>query len=508
MRSAIETARFDAVIIGGGPAGSSVARLLARWGHSVLLITKAEPDGPTLAESLAPSCRKLFDVIGVLDGVDQAGFYRTRGNTVWWGEAEKRSENFAEGATGYQVVRGDFHQVLLRLAESGGAHVQRNSRVRQVTPPSSTDAMVARVEYEDAEGERVVVSARFTLDCSGRAGVIARQGYRRHERAHATLALVGVWRHEGDWGLEDETHTLVETYADGWAWSVPISSSVRYVTVMVDPRVTELERGERLEHVYRAELNKTRQFRQLVVKATLQDQPWGCDASLYCAHQYGGPGVLLVGDAASFIDPLSSFGVKKALASAWLAAVVVHTCLTKPDMQTPALEFFSMREQHMYASYLKQSARFFQEAASGHPHPFWTGRATTIDAGGTREDVDIDELRRDPTVLATFEELKRSPSIELRPTDQACTEKRPAILDREVILEDQLVADSLPTGAAGIRFLRGVDLPALVNIAGNCSQVPDLFDKYNRTYQPVILPDFLGALSVLLAKGILRNEVK
>ena len=209
MQSSAHNTRFDAAIIGGGPAGSSVARLLARWGHSVLLITKAEPDGPTLAESLPPSCRKLFDVLGTLDAVDQAGFYRTRGNTVWWGEADKRSENFADGVTGYQIVRRDFDQLLLKLAESGGAHVQRNSRVRHAKPPSSSDAMVGQVEYEDAEGGRVVVSARFMLDCSGRAGVIARQCFRRHERAHATVALVGVWQRAGGWGLEDETHTFV-----------------------------------------------------------------------------------------------------------------------------------------------------------------------------------------------------------------------------------------------------------------------------------------------------------
>ena len=507
MQSSVNNTCFDAVIIGAGPAGSSVARLLARWGHSVLLITKAEPDGPTLAESLPPSCRKLFDVLGTLDAVDQAGLYRTRGNTVWWGETDKRSENFADGSTGYQVVRRDFDRLLLSLAESGGALVQRNSRVRQATPPSSPEAMVGQVEYEDAEGGRAVVSARFMLDCSGRAGVIARQGFRRHERTHATVALVGMWQRAGGWELDDESHTLVETYADGWAWSVPVSSSVRYVTVMVDPRVTELERGERLEHLYRAELSKTRQFRQLVAKAALQGSPWGRDASLHYARQYGGPGVLLVGDAASFIDPLSSFGVKKALASAWLAAVVVHTCLTTPDMQTSALEFFSMREHHMYTSYLKQSTRFFHEAASGHPHPFWTGRATTVDTGVAGEEVNVDELRRDPTVLAAFEALKRGPSIELQPTNQACTDKRPAVLGRKVILEDRLVANSLTTGPAGIRFLRGVDLPALVNIAGNHRQVPDLFDAYNRANQPVILPDFLGALSVLLAKGILRNDI-
>ena len=202
--------RFDAVIVGGGPAGSSAAHLLAKWGHSVLLITKTEPDGPTLAESLPPSCRKLFTVLGMLDAIDQAGFYRTRGNTVWWGESDKRSENFADGVTGYQVVRRDFDRLLLELAETAGAQVQRNSRVRQVRAPDLPDSMFRQIEYEDARSERVVVNAKFTLDCSGRAGVIARQGFRKHERTHSTVALVGIWRSPDGWGLEDETHTLVE----------------------------------------------------------------------------------------------------------------------------------------------------------------------------------------------------------------------------------------------------------------------------------------------------------
>ncbi len=71
-------------------------------------------------------------------------------------------------------------------------------------------------------------------------------------------------------------------------------------------------------------------------------------------------------------------------------------------------------------------------------------------------------------------------------------------------MEDQLVA-SWPQ-AASIRFLRGVDLPNLVDMAPGHTQVPDLFETYNRACEPVILPDFLGALSVLLAKGILENR--
>ncbi len=84
------------IVIGGGPAGSTAARLLAEWGHSVTLVAKQ--DGrPNLAESLPPSVAKLLEHIGTLDAVDAGGFYRTTGNTVWWGDPEGRSENFSGG---------------------------------------------------------------------------------------------------------------------------------------------------------------------------------------------------------------------------------------------------------------------------------------------------------------------------------------------------------------------------------------------------------------------------
>jgi flavin-dependent dehydrogenase len=97
--------------------------------------------------------------------------------------------------------------------------------------------------------------------------------------------------------------------------------------------------------VYRAEVAKVRPFVSLLVDATLEDGPWGADASGYDASRYAGPGFLLVGDAASFIDPLSSFGVKKALASAWVAAVATHTSISRPAMSDDALRFHDRRER-------------------------------------------------------------------------------------------------------------------------------------------------------------------
>src|SRR5438477_369 len=74
--------------------------------------------------------------------------------------------------------------------------------------------------------------ASMVIDCSGRAGVIGRR-FRCAQPGHRTYALVGVWERSA-WDLPDATHTLVETYEGGWAWSVPVSSTIRHVGVMVD----------------------------------------------------------------------------------------------------------------------------------------------------------------------------------------------------------------------------------------------------------------------------------
>ncbi len=491
---------LDVAVIGAGPAGSTIGRLLAEWGHAVLILSKPEGRNPSLAESLPPSIRKLFRFLGIVDRLDQAGFYRTSGNTVWWGEARGRVERFPgpPSSWGYQVLRRDFDRLLLELAETAGARVCSNATVRHA---DLTADDLARLEYETTDGTKTRVTARFVLDCSGRAGVIARRGFRRKEPAYSTLAIAGVWRRDGGWGLEDETHTLVETYERGWAWSVPLSPRVRYFTVMVDSRATEIARRKRLEAIYRAQLDQTQHFRKIVAGATLQSAPWGCDASLYSAHRFAGPQFLLVGDAASFIEPLSSFGVKKALASAWVGAVAVHTCLKRPEMRTVALDFFSERERRVYASALRQSAHYFREAAARHTHRFWTDRAAVATDANVWE-ADEEELKRDPEVLAAFDALKRTPSIRLRLAEGVRTEKRAGIRGREVVLEEALVSPGLPSG---IRFLDGVNVSKLAEIAGRHGQVPDLFAAYNRIGPPVELPNFLGALSVLLAKRILRN---
>jgi len=486
---------YDVAVIGGGPAGAAAARLLALWGHDVVVMTRAEDPERSLAVSLPPSVRKLLREIAVLDAVDVAGFVRSTGNTVWWGGGDPRSERFAGGETGYQVRHTEFDGLLLAAAETAGATVVRNATVIDVDV--EIDPTRARYTLENGEGE---VSARYLLDASGRQGVVARSlGWRSEPEPSRTVALIGTWRRRDPWALADDTHTLVESFAEGWAWSVPVSSDLRYFTCMIDPQVSELSRGS-VKHRYLNALERTTAFKHLLDGAQLSGEPWGCDASWYRAEEPYGERFLLLGDAASCIDPLSSFGVKKALASGWLAAIVTNTRLREPAMRDAAAALFADREQQMYDSFRSQASEFFQTVAEDHHHPFWTGRLHG-DVPQSPTDA-ADALRDDDEVLAAFEALKAGASIQLHAESGVQMIDEPAIGDRRVIMQQRLATPALPTG---LRFLRGVDVRHLIALAPNYEQVPDLFAAYNERYPAVPLPDFVGALSVLLAKGFLRN---
>lgn len=462
----------DVLVVGGGPAGAAAARLLALWGHRVHLSTRPEATAASLAESLPPSCGKLFDLLGVRDAIDDAGFVRCTGNTVWWGSDVPRIESFAGGLCGWQVCRERLASTLLTAAREAGVTVER-ARV-------SSDSI-------DAATERVV------LDCSGRAGVVARaRDWRVYEPALRTVALVGAWRRPDAWPLPDPSHTLIESYADGWAWSVPLAEGTRHVAVMVDPRSTDLAKALPARDVYLAEIAKTRELAALTRDAGLEGGPWGWDASMYSSTCYADQRVLLVGDAGSFIDPLSSAGVKKALASGWLAAVAAHTALIHPEMRQTAFEFFAARERDVYERFRELTERFLADAAAGRSHPFWNDRA----------DLAADRTPR-PAAQAVFEALRTAPSIALRPGPDVTVAKRPGVSGCEIVLEPRLVSSRKPEGA---RYSFDVDLVALIELAPRFEQVPDLFDGYCRRNAPVALPDFLLALASAIADGWLVND--
>jgi flavin-dependent dehydrogenase len=459
----------EVVILGGGIAGAAAARLLTLWNHRVRLVTRP-PGGGGLAVSIPPSAIKLFDAIGVSAAVERAGFIRSTGNTVWWGSDEPRVESFAAGTRGWQVELQRFSQVLLDHA--GDTHLLTVER-----------AVVA------PESPLIDPERRIVLDCTGRSGVIAKlQGVRHYDEGPRTVALVGEWSTSRAWQVADDTHTVIESYSDGWMWSVPIAPGVRHVSAMVDPQRSDLARGGSPRDVYLAEIAKTRQFQRLLTDASLRGGPWGHDASTYRATEYAGDGWLLVGDAGSFIDPLSSAGVKKALASAWLAAVVAHTCINKPSLQQDAVSFFSAREREIEGLHADATRRFLTEAAREHHQPFWADRF--IEPAPHAAEAEA--------VRAAFERLKQAPALAVRIAGHIAIAPRPYVSSHEIVLGPHVV-----TGDAdlGVRYLYNVDLPALLELAPGARQVPELFELYVQRRGKVEFPDFLLAVSTAVARG-------
>lgn len=457
----------EIMVLGGGPAGATVALLLARWGHTVQLIAKQAGEHG-LAVSLPPSCAKLFDAIGVGNAIERAGYLRSTGNTVWWGSGEARVEPFANGARGWQIEVGRLSQLLIDRAAEAGVHVERG--------------VIGDITHE------------FVIDCTGRAGVLARaKALREYDDGPRTIALVGEWRRAGQWPVPDDTHTLIESYDDGWMWSVPTAPGVRHVAAMVDPQRSALSRGGSAKDVYLAEIAKTRVFSRLLEGAALHAGPLGWDASQYHAREYAGDGWLLAGDAGSFIDPLSSAGVKKALASGWLAAIVAHTCFSRPSMRSHALAFFSAREREIEQHLSRESRRFLREAAGRHPRPFWDERAD--DAAGETND--------SGAVQRAFENLKARAELRLTMAPATVVEPRPIIRGNEIVLEPHLVSAQMP---GGVRYVGGIDVVVLAQAAASSRSVPSLFDACVARLGPISLHDFLVALATAVARGWLVSE--
>ncbi|MCC6990747.1 MAG: tryptophan 7-halogenase, partial [Acidobacteria bacterium] len=106
----------DVLVVGGGPAAGTAARLLSQWGRSVVVVAKPDGHDPELPESLTPSCQKFFDLMGISAAIDGAGFVRSSGHTVWWGDDAPRCEPFADGARGWQATTGRLGRVMLDAA--------------------------------------------------------------------------------------------------------------------------------------------------------------------------------------------------------------------------------------------------------------------------------------------------------------------------------------------------------------------------------------------------------
>jgi flavin-dependent dehydrogenase len=482
-------AQVDAVIVGGGPAGATAAALLAEWGRSVVLV-HYDPGRPSLAESLPWSTRKLLRHFGQLEAIDAARFHPNYGNISRWAG---RPATAATDGPGYHVLRRDFDRVLRDHARAKSALIVEGfvNRVDLSTTP--------RVECVGADGVRRF-DARFVLDCSGRTGVIARRGLRQSDAGYRTLAIAAEWECP-TWPAEERTHTFVDSYQNGWAWSIPLSPTRRQCTVMIDAGLTAVRKAA-LEALYRSELRKAVSIEARLAGSRQVSAAWGCDASLYRSTRAAESSVLLVGDAASFIEPLSSAGVKKALASAWRAAVAVNTVIASPTMLDAASAFHDRREQQLYAQCARRAAAFFKSASAVYDDPFWTVRADDSASGShAGEEATTDEaILRDPAVRCVVDDVRAAGTMKLTVSPTLAFDAVPVVEGNKIVLREAIV---IPGFVEPVRFACGVNLPELVRIASASPGVSFMIQSYYSRINAVDPRNLLVGLAFLVTKGVL-----
>ena len=512
--STLKPPRHEVVVLGGGPAGSAAATLLAGCGHDVALLRLDRPPASALAESIPPSARRILDQLGLLPALEAAGFHANRGNVAWWAGAPARREDFAGDEEGFHTDRGSLEEVLAAAVRAAGAHLHDGTRVR--SGEQGPEGWTLRVEGPDGPA---TVDAGWVIDATGRTGVLARAEGREPDRSTTTLALVRRWRRRGGWQDVGAHHTLVESYADGWAWSVPLDDEVRCFTAMIDQRHADLA-GVDVDAMLERELARTRHVGPGREGAEPQGSAWACPASLYTVASFARRGLLLAGDAGSFIDPLSSFGVKKALSSGWLAGVAAHTAMIDPEMADAAVTYFDRRERDVYRSYRAISASFFQTAAEHHGTEYWSRRAEAARRAGESEgsepeappietspDAVVDATGRtgvpEADVRRAFDVIRERPTLAAVRGRTLKTVEQPGIDGHRITLREHLVSEAQPRG---MRYVRGVDLRTLVDVAPHHPDVPDGWAAYNGRAAPVTLPDYLTALATAFAAGFLEHR--
>jgi flavin-dependent dehydrogenase len=353
-------------VVGGGPAGSTVARRLAELGHAVVLVERATFPRRRIGESLPPSILPVLDALGLRAEVERSAVLRSHGAVVDWGERGYKPY----GEPGFQVDRGRFDDLLLRAAQHRGVRVIQPARAGR--PHRTADG------WDLPLGDGRVIRARAWVDASGRRPPRARRPHGL-PGAPRTLAVWGYWR-----GVpQDRADACIEAARDGWSWSAPLPDGSVNAAVFV-----ALQAGAALD--YRARLASSPLLRRCLDGA-LDGPIHACDATPYAdddpigvagspeleAAPAGsrGPAYLRVGDASYAIDPLSSQGVQHALASALQGAVALHTLLVAPADGEAAIEFYRTRQADAFAASARTAAALYARERRFVEQPFWAARA-------------------------------------------------------------------------------------------------------------------------------------
>jgi flavin-dependent dehydrogenase len=325
------------VVIGGGPAGSTVSTLLAKAGRRVDLFERDKFPRFHIGESLIPMTYHVLKRLDMLPKMKDSPFVK-KYSVQFINQHGKLSEPFYfidhkphESSQTWQVIRSEFDTMLLQNAAEHGVQVHQGVRVLEVLFDGSR---AVGVRVQDDSGERTIRAA-VVVDASGQSSMIMdRFGLREWDPVLKKAALWTYWQGaQRDTG-KDEGATLVIQTKDkkGWFWYIPQHDGDVSVGVVADYDYLFRDRGEKdLETIYFEEVDRCPGVKPRIANATRNDIFRAAKEYTYRATKAAGDGWVLVGDAFGFLDPLYSSGVLLALTSGAMAADAIIEGLAKGD---------------------------------------------------------------------------------------------------------------------------------------------------------------------------------
>jgi len=362
---------YDVIVMGGGPAGSSVAGILAREGRQVIVFEKEVFPRHHIGESLMTDTYWTFRRLGVLEKLKQSPFVR-KYSVQFANSAGKESRPFYffeavhhESAVTWQITRAQFDHLLIDHAAEQGAVVHQGVLVKQVL--FEGDKAVG-VEVQMQDGSREQFFAKVVVDATGQTAMLSNK-FRWRVR-DPKLKKAVLYSYFKDAHREPDLNggaTLVlrtEPGSGGWFWYIPLENDITSVGIVANPDYLLKNRGQDLAKIFQEEIDKCESVRRRVAEGTRVDKIYSILDYSYRSKQNAGNGFILIGDAYGFLDPIYSSGVLLALKMAELAADAIHDAFNHDDFSAVRLGQYQAKLDRGIESMRKLVYAFYNEGFS------------------------------------------------------------------------------------------------------------------------------------------------